>query len=84
MTDFTPGPWAIFHTGTINMIVPAMRDGMVADMIENKADARLIASAPDMLAVLQLVDSVIGASNPKLYLLSIVRAAIERATGGEA
>lgn len=49
---FTSAPWAIFHNGVTNMIVPAMRHGVVAGIIPNEYDARLIAAAPDMHAAL--------------------------------
>lgn len=51
--DATPGPWAVFHTGQMNMILPAMRDGMIADLIERAEDARFIAALfPDVVLAL--------------------------------
>lgn len=48
----TPGPWVVVHTGSMNMIVPAMREGMIADLIESDANAHLIVAAPDLRAAL--------------------------------
>ena len=50
MGDHTPGPWAIFYDSGINTIMPAMREGTIADGIKNDADAYLIAAAPGLLA----------------------------------
>lgn len=89
-SKFTPGPWAIFHTGRMNMIVPAMRDGMVADLIENDADARLIRSSPDMLAALLWLKPYAELQVRKypngedIGGWRMVLAAIERTTGGGA
>ena len=46
----TPGPWTIFHADEDggNDILPAMRPGCIAKDIQNDADARLIAAAPQM------------------------------------
>ncbi len=55
MSAHTPGPWAIFYDNGINVIIPAMRDGTIADMIRGDADAYLIAAAPEMLAALKLL-----------------------------
>ena len=55
MNGFTPGPWIIFHDNGLNVILPAMRDGTIADMIRNDADAYLIAAAPDLLGALKLI-----------------------------
>lgn len=60
MTDHTPGPWTIYNTGSISMIVPAMRDGMIADLVASDADAFLIAAAPDLLEALLNVRKLIS------------------------
>lgn len=51
----TPGPWIVFHADEDgpNDILPAGRPGCIAQKIENEADARLIAAAPDLLVALQ-------------------------------
>lgn len=57
MTEHTHGPWIVFHADAdgANDVLPAMRAGHIARDIEKVADARLIASAPDMLHALKLV-----------------------------
>jgi hypothetical protein len=80
----TPGPWAIFHTGNINMIVPAMRDGMIADLIDNAANARLIAAAPDLLDALlavQKADREGKIDLPHQWIADVIDAAISKAEG---
>ena len=49
----TPGPWVIFHCDGISSIMPAMREGEIATNIRNDDDARLIASAPELVAALK-------------------------------
>lgn len=59
MTNHTPGPWRVSKLGGEPMVygpqgaqIVNMRDALVfAD--ENEANARLIAAAPELLAVLQ-------------------------------
>lgn len=52
----TPGPWVQFaDKGQTVAIMPAMRDGDVCSFSEpypSRADARLMAAAPDMKAIL--------------------------------
>lgn len=54
MSAHTPGPWAVIHDAGVFTIVPAMRDDVIADLINNPADARLIHAAPALLAALKL------------------------------
>jgi len=90
MSAQTPGPWAIFHTGNVNMIIPANRDGMIADLIENEANAHLIAAAPDLLEACK--KAIDAADWPRLNAverreiaaetLRIINAAIAKAERG--
>ena len=75
-TGHTPGPWAIFHTGSINQIVPAMRPGMIADLIDNEANAYLIAAAPDLLEALK---GVMRVADRATVEFDAARAAIAKA-----
>lgn len=63
-TTHTPGPWVGFvdrsSDTAIFSVLPAGRAGEIASNIENDADARLIAAAPEMLAALQLVLAYYG------------------------
>lgn len=59
MSKHTPGPWVEFadHGDTV-MIMPAMRPGNVANFAHpypSREDARLIAAAPDGLALARKV-----------------------------
>lgn len=74
MTDPTPGPWSYYH----DTCARCEKDGVAEYIIDgppggyhgqfsNEADARLIAAAPEMYAILQLVadhfantDAVVG------------------------
>ena len=91
----TPGPWRIGsrQTSTPSYIdagkgfnyrlITRVRD---VDMDEGKANARLIAAAPDLLAA--CVEMVAGnMGQPRgvgVPALDAMRAAIDKATGGEA
>lgn len=64
MQKFTPGPWAVDesrYAGSINRLEPFRHIGMVSqyqmnadDKQENDANAKLMATAPDLLADLQV------------------------------
>ena len=60
MEPHTPGPWLVFGRGLISVITKADKS-IVAEVVthndrpETKANARLIAAAPDMLAALQFL-----------------------------
>lgn len=97
----TPGPWAAFKkTGTSSCIfninagienVATVHDGdgrNGAEMTENStANARLIATAPELLAVTQEIvaqlENVVGDNTAPAYLdiLKNARAAIAKAKG---
>jgi hypothetical protein len=55
MSEHTPGPWEVIESGsrcpTEWAVVADSRKGFVGD-IEQEADARLVAAAPDLLAAL--------------------------------
>ncbi len=92
---YTPGPWFVFGNGhcvggphhgneTAGVAMCAMR---LRDEEENAANARLIAAAPDLLAALRAVldrHNYQGTGEPWPHLLVVVRAAINRAEGGDA
>jgi hypothetical protein len=79
MTKQTPGPWRVGgNSGFVNQIQiePAIGCAYGAGA-EVKANARLIASAPDLLAALQACDEAME------YMPEQVRAAIRKATSEE-
>lgn len=82
-TAHTPGPWTVRKSlaGTqVLHITSAVRETIAA--VNSDADARLIAAAPELLAILQDFASspYIEMHHPKR--LGIARAAIAKATGG--
>ena len=89
MSQHTPGPW--YHTasapeGTVfsdlhELIVPYGPSGATE---RTHADARLLASAPELLAALRAIVVVMDGSQPKDYTgaLMVARAAIRRAEEG--
>jgi len=98
MSAHTPGPWAVdgtLHSGDLDVISAEGRITMIDDSRATgwneptiKANARLIAAAPDLLAALQIVAGIwshdqtanIDPESP----LAKVRAAIKKATGENA
>jgi len=95
MNAHTPAPWAVdgtLHSGDLDVISADGRIAMIDDSRATgwneptiKANARLIAAAPDLLAALQMVEAIwsrdqtanIDPESP----LAKVRAAIKKATG---
>ena len=80
-TQHTPGPWRI---GDAGMTVFGPPNGNPSPetvaATRNRADARLIAAAPDLLHALQLIDS--NAAESVEWIRRVTRAAIAKATGG--
>lgn len=68
MSDFTPGPWAVFRAtgGTDILGVGDAAGGSIAhlwrDGDEREANARLIATAPEMLEALEAAKNEIVAT----------------------
>ena len=55
-TSYTPGPWEVFDSHTGIYILDSAEQAAVCRLVwclEAEANARLIASAPDLLAVLK-------------------------------
>lgn len=55
-TSYTPGPWEVFESHIGLYIVDSAEQGVVCNLewcLDSKANARLIASAPELLAVLK-------------------------------
>jgi hypothetical protein len=95
MSKHTPGPWltteSTEHWGRVNVTVQAAFTGNeiatawqgTADV--NRANARLIAAAPDLLEALkELVAAAGGVNAGPLTWLAKARATIARATGEKA
>ena len=86
----TPGPWQINHC-THAVISPDGFDIALlrASDFDSEANARLIASAPDLLNLLTAADRLEELSGDNLAVYArtyaaLARAAIARATGGNA
>lgn len=88
-TNHTPGPW-IPHNGPCVFVVTTTTKPRTfrictinTDRAEAEANARLIAAAPDLLAVLKetLVDYR-ACGMEERQIISVIRAAIAKATGG--
>ena len=83
MTDtrHTPGPWRIGDAGFTVFGPP--KPGALAETIapvKSRANARLIAAAPDLLAALEALAALPNKHRPE-EMWEAARAAIARATG---
>ena len=98
MSAHTPGPWKVTDARTeddgetYGALIVQTADATIASNIYHEADARLIASAPDLLYALK---RVVERPGPLFHLvldehekhwpqIAAARAAIAKATGGEA
>ena len=93
-TQHTPGPWA-FNTGPYSAVVYAVDIGTVANVTEDliawRANARLIAAAPELLALLaeavarveDLINGYESAVEDLAAWSDDARDAIAKATGGQ-
>lgn len=57
-TTHTPGPWGLRHSGKTVVSLPQASPGareVIACSIENPANARLIAAAPELLDTFQAI-----------------------------
>jgi hypothetical protein len=83
-TQHTPGPWRIGDAGFTVFGPP--NPGALPETIaptKSRANARLIAAAPELLAALQSILDIepSGLSNDERRLYALARAAIAKATG---
>ena len=88
----TPGPWAArYHESTDSYTIhvagrswESYAVAEVSDCVQDEANARLIAAAPDLLAALERIEPILsrmyGAQAADLPPVQIVRAAIAKAT----
>lgn len=88
MSKHTPGPWEIDDAFKTSIIITNDTD-MVICQIHGRgpgatADGRLITAAPDMLEALKLIANAENSALDLAYCKGIARAAITKATGGEA
>lgn len=63
-TSHTPGPWEVFESHTGHYVLDSAEQAAVCKLewcLEAEANARLIASAPDLLSVLKRLCSKAGA-----------------------
>jgi hypothetical protein len=88
----TPGPWQVNHEdptqvcdadGEVRGCSP-IAHCTVGTMAERKANAKLIAAAPEMLAALLAMQAFIEGEPDAVEPFGLIRAAIAKATGGEA
>lgn len=79
MSEHTPGPWVVFHDQRdhTNDILPAMREGCIAQSVSD-ANAWVIAAAPDLLAALT---EFVERGDCSRAMLEQGRAALAKATG---
>jgi hypothetical protein len=88
MNAHTPGPWndGLHHQG--HLAIQSDSGRLVAfcgaisrndGQLENLANARLIAAAPDLLHALQMIDS--NAAESAKWIRRVARDAIAKATG---
>lgn len=93
----TPGPWALTESTECEyvMVVGANGSGLFCENVDHpgaREDARLIAAAPELLEALQKVDEQLGdvecESSADARAVErcheTIRAAIAKATGGDA
>ena len=62
-TSYTPGPWEVFASHAGLYVIDSAEQGAICKLewcLEAEANARLIASAPEMLAVLKRLCSKFG------------------------
>jgi len=64
MSEHTPGPWTHGPLPDGNSYWVAHPSGMVAMVVTSEADARLIAAAPEMLAMLKQVEFIYDNTHP--------------------
>lgn len=88
MRTHTPGPWTIATDGPARILRIDSAEGPIASIYVHMAsheDARLIAAAPDMLETLRdIVGMLADVNDMRADALHAARAAIVRATGGQA
>ena len=83
-TTHTPGPWAVSQPSGNYIDTPT---GSVAALTygATKADAHLIAAAPDLLAALEHVDAYLAPEGDEEdvynYIRAIIKGAISKAQG---
>ena len=86
MSDYTKGPWHLGMKPGPMIYGPNGEQvaDLTADLIpesETVGNARLIASAPDLLAALELIATSQSSEHDAEYMRGIARAAIKRARG---
>lgn len=86
MTTHTPGPWRLELANSGARIAADKDTHICAALAGNRANARLIAAAPEMLAalkeVVRFVDSV-GSEHINRVPFAAARAAIAKAEGSD-
>lgn len=83
-TKATPGPWEVATSRDVWSAVIAPGVATICMEIENDADARLIAAAPDLLAALKWYVEHDDTDESEYYMAgqNAARAAIAKAEGG--
>lgn len=87
MSKHTPGPWVYKKTSGFDYGSTAYWVPGICTNIDKEADARLIAAAPDLLEALKRMEFAFSPLAKDCTLAGLIdeaRAAIAKATGGEA
>lgn len=84
MSEFTPGPWrfsrAYRYVGpTFAPVCEIMRDGKEGP--KHQANARLIAEAPELFAIVKEAEEVLSHASPDDFALPRLRRVIARIEG---
>lgn len=90
-TKHTPGPWTVKRSARNGFPWVVCDNGLQPSDImlgvpEVEANARLIAAAPDLLAALRSVLTLVDGGfkvGPKTHVVEDIRAAIAKAEGGQ-
>ena len=82
MSAHTPGPWSVDYQR--EQVYGSNGSTVVYELNFSKADAQLIAAAPDLLEALTALVLNCDAGSATVGALTDARAAIAKATGGAA
>ncbi len=83
MSKHTPGPWEVSPQVRAAVLIGVAKVSLPDGSEENRANARLIASAPDLLEALEAIVESVDAETAAIFehLVWAARAAISKATG---
>lgn len=70
----TPGPWAITQEHTLGFYIDGDHGHRQVASADRESDARLIAVAPDLLAIVEFINEFVDANAPSIHLDALVGA----------